>query len=117
MATSILLGMKRIKQLQEINSQITSNNKEISWKESMISNLEKEIEKQKGGGANLKRELAKIKDLAKEGMEIENHLSTTKHNRDNHEVVTGMLKDTGIKAGIIRKYLPVMNQLINRYLK
>ena len=106
-----------LKQLQEINSQITSNNKEISWKESMISNLEKEIEKQKGGGANLKRELAKIKDLAKEGMEIENHLSTAKHNRDNHEVVTGMLKDTGIKAGIIRKYLPVMNQLINRYLK
>ena len=28
-----------------------------------------------------------------------------------------MLRDTGVKAGIIKRYLPIMNQLINRYLK
>ena len=104
-------------QLQELNSQMVSNNKEISWKEQSIEKLNEQIAKQEGGGANLKREQEKLKELAKEGMTIEKYMSTSKHDRDNHDVVINMLKDTGIKANIIKKYLPVMNQLINRYLK
>ena len=104
-------------QLQELNAQMVSNNKEISWKEQSIEKLNEQIAKQEGGGANLKREQEKLKELAKEGMTIEKYMSTSKHDRDNHDVVVNMLKDTGIKANIIKKYLPVMNQLINRYLK
>ena len=103
--------------LQELNAQMVSNNKEISWKEQSIEKLNEQIAKQEGGGANLKREQEKLKELAKEGMTIEKYMSTSKHDRDNHDVVVNMLKDTGIKANIIKKYLPVMNQLINRYLK
>ena len=104
-------------QLQELNAQMVSNNKEISWKEQSIEKLNEQLAKQEGGGANLKREQEKLKELAKEGMTIEKYMSTSKHDRDNHDVVVNMLKDTGIKANIIKKYLPVMNQLINRYLK
>lgn len=104
-------------QLQELNAQMVSNNKEISWKEQSIEKLNEQIAKQEGGGANLNREQEKLKELAKEGMTIEKYMSTSKHDRDNHDVVVNMLKDTGIKANIIKKYLPVMNQLINRYLK
>ena len=32
------------------------------------------------------------------------------------EVCKVLLKDTGIKAKIIKQYLPVMNKLINKYL-
>ena len=106
-----------LSQLQELNAQMVSNNKEISWKEQSIKKLNDQIAKQEGGGANLKREQEKLKELAKEGMTIEKYMSTSKHDRDNHDVVVNMLKDTGIKANIIKKYLPVMNQLINRYLK
>ena len=35
----------------------------------------------------------------------------------DHEVVVGLLKDSGIKTQIVRKYLPVMNQLIRKYLE
>ena len=104
-------------QLQELNAQMVSNNKEISWKEQSIKKLNDQIAKQEGGGANLKREQEKLKELAKEGVSIEKYMSTSKHDRDNHDVVVNMLKDTGIKSNIIKKYLPVMNQLINRYLK
>ena len=106
-----------LSQLQELNAQIISNNKEISWKEQSIKKLNDQIAKQEGGGANLKREQEKLKELAKEGVSIEKYMSTSKHDRDNHDVVVNMLKDTGIKSNIIKKYLPVMNQLINRYLK
>ena len=104
-------------QLQELNAQMVSNNKEISWKEQSIKKLNDQIAKQEGGGANLKREQEKLKELAKEGVSIEEYMSTSKHDRDNHDVVVNMLRDTGIKSNIIKKYLPVMNQLINRYLK
>ena len=50
-------------------------------------------------------------------MTVEKELSGKKKSRDNFDVISNMLKDTGIKAGIIKRYLPVMNQLINRYLK
>jgi len=105
------------KNFQELQQQVTANNREIQWKQDSIQKIEEEIEKQNGGGANLIREQDKLKELAKEGVSIEKELSSTKHRRDNHEVVLSMLKDTGIKSQIIKKYLPVMNQLINRYLK
>ena len=50
-------------------------------------------------------------------LKVEESLLDEKKVRDNYNTVTNMLKDTGIKSTIIRKYLPVMNQLINRYLK
>ena len=33
-----------------------------------------------------------------------------------YEIATSLLKDSGIKAKIIKHYLPVMNKLINKYL-
>lgn len=106
-----------LKNYQDLQQQISTNNREIQWKQDSIRKIEEEIEKQNGGGANLIREQEKLKELAKEGISIEKELSSTKHKRDNHEVVLSMLKDTGIKSQIIKRYLPVMNQLINRYLK
>ena len=50
-------------------------------------------------------------------MKVEESLLDTKKTRDNYDTVTAMLRDTGIKSTIIKKYLPIMNQLINRYLK
>lgn len=33
-----------------------------------------------------------------------------------HEHASALLKDTGIKAAVIRKYLPIINKLVNKYL-
>ena len=33
-----------------------------------------------------------------------------------HEYATILLRDTGIKAKLLKKYIPVINQLINKYL-
>ena len=35
---------------------------------------------------------------------------------DNHEAVVSLLKDSGIKTTIVKKYLPVMNKYIRKYL-
>ena len=101
--------------LREIQQKINSYNKEIQWKKKEIKKIEDKIST--GGALNLKEERAKLKDLASDGLKVEESLLDGKKVRNDYDVITNMLRDTGIKAGIIKKYLPVMNQLINRYLK
>ena len=79
--------------------------------------IEKKIDEATGSNSSLKKEKDKLKDLAKDGLKVEESLLDEKRVRDNYNTVTNMLRDTGIKSTIIKKYLPIMNQLINRYLK
>ena len=101
--------------LREVQQKINSYNKEIQWKKKEIKKIEEKIST--GGSLNLKEEKKKLKDLASDGLKVEESLLDGKKVRGDYDVITNMLRDTGIKAGIIKKYLPVMNQLINRYLK
>tara|TARA_B100000427_G_scaffold329519_1_gene346071 strand:+ start:1 stop:1284 length:1284 start_codon:yes stop_codon:yes gene_type:complete len=105
--------LNKVRSSQE---KISANNREIQWKRDAIQKIERAIEGS-SGGSNITREKTKLKDLAQEGLDIEQKLSKQKKTRNDYDVVANMLKDTGIKAGIIKRYLPVMNQLINRYLK
>jgi len=106
-----------LSQMRTMQQEINSNYKEIEWKKNQISELETDINNQKSSNANISREEKKIKEIISEGVGLEKNLSQIKKDRDNHEVITSLLKDTGIKARIIKKYLPVMNQLINKFLK
>ena len=115
--TSVTAKQNLLENIQNLQQEIASNNREIRWKQDAIGKIEESIEKTNGGGANLKREQAKLKEIARDGIEVEKNLSSKKKDRDNHDVITNMLRDTGVKAGIIKRYLPIMNQLINRYLK
>ena len=115
--TSVTAKQNLLENIQNLQQEIASNNREIRWKQDAIGKIEESIEKTNGGGANLKREQAKLKEIARDGIEVEKNLSLKKKDRDNHDVITNMLRDTGVKAGIIKRYLPIMNQLINRYLK
>jgi DNA repair exonuclease SbcCD ATPase subunit len=115
--TSVTAKQNLLESIQNLQQEIASNNREVRWKQDAIGKIEESIEKTNGGGANLKREQAKLKEIARDGIEVEKNLSSKKKDRDNHDVITNMLRDTGVKAGIIKRYLPIMNQLINRYLK
>ena len=103
--------------LSRVQQDISSLNKEIQWRKKQITQVEQKIDEATGSGSNLKKEKDKLKDLAKDGLKVEESLLAEKKIRDNYDTVTNMLRDTGIKSTIIKKYLPVMNQLINRYLK
>ena len=115
--TSVTAKQTLLESIQNLQQETASNNREVRWKQDAIGKIEESIEKTNGGGANLKREQAKLKEIARDGIEVEKNLSSKKKDRDNHDVITNMLRDTGVKAGIIKRYLPIMNQLINRYLK
>ena len=104
----------KIKEIRDIQSNISSNTKEIRWKKKSMKKIQEEIDKPQTD--NLKREQNNLKTLVKEGLEGEIALKETKKVKENYDVCSSLLKDTGIKSQIIKKYLPIMNQLINKYL-
>ena len=106
-----------VQELSKTQQAISEAQREIQYRKRQIKAIEKKIDEATGSNSSLKKEKDKLKQLAKDGLVVEESLLDEKKTRDNYNTVTNMLKDTGIKSTIIRKYLPVMNQLINRYLK
>ena len=105
------------KELSRCQQAISESQREIQYRKRQIKAIEKKIDEATGSGSSLKKEKDKLKELAKDGLVVEESLLDEKRVRDNYNTVTNMLRDTGIKSTIIKKYLPIMNQLINRYLK
>ena len=104
----------KIKEIRDIQSNISSDTKEIRWKKKSIKKIQEEIDTPQTD--NLKREQNTLKTLAKEGLDGEKTLKVEKKKKENFDVCSQLLRDTGIKSQIIKKYLPIMNQLINKYL-
>ena len=104
----------KIKEIRKLQNEITKNNTEIGWKRNSIKKIEEEISNPKTN--NIKREEKNLKDLATKGLEAEVSMKEIKKKRENFDVASNLLKDTGIKSQIIKKYLPIMNNMINKYL-
>jgi hypothetical protein len=64
----------------------------------------------------LDKEIGKQELLIDEQARLQNKKIELKTEVRDHEVVTNLLRDGGIKAQIVKKYLPVMNKLIRSYL-
>ena len=106
-----------VKELSRCQQAISESQREIQYRKRQIKAIEKKIDEATGSNSSLKKEKDKLKELATDGLKVEESLLDEKKVRDNYNTVTNMLRDTGIKSTIIKKYLPIMNQLINRYLK
>jgi len=114
----------RMEEIEQINSEITELNTEISALNTSITTLngqnkklQEDVDSTKSDTANIQEEKVKLKELAKEGMELYDRKIELTDLRNLQEVSSTLLKDTGIKTAIIREYLPAMNKLINMYLQ
>jgi DNA repair exonuclease SbcCD ATPase subunit len=97
-------------EIRKYNSTITSNNK-------LIGEIYQEINDIKSNNSNIEVEKSNLTNIATQGLMIQKSITKLKEDRRNYDLISGLLKDTGIKSMIIKKYLPVMNQLINKYLQ
>ena len=73
--TSVTAKQTLLESIQNLQQEIASNNREVRWKQDAIGKIEESIEKTNGGGANLKREQEKLKEIARDGIEVEKNLS------------------------------------------
>lgn len=104
-------------EITELNKKILANNNEIIVQQRLVQALNLELNDIQTKTADIDDEKDKLKQLAKEV--VSQNTEKAKLNEEKHymEVVSTLLKDTGIKTKIIRQYLPVINKLVNKYLQ
>ena len=100
-----------------LNSSISQANYQINTLRKSIGDIEKEIKELEESNPDKKAELVKLEGLIEEKKDYKKTFAEYKKDKDLLLVASQLLKDNGIKTRIIKKYLPVMNKLINQYLQ
>ena len=104
-------------QVREKTASISTNNSTIAGLQRQIHNLETEIDSLRGSTGDLSKANSELSEL----QESRNVLSEEKlkliDTKSYNQAASEMLKDTGIKTKVIKQYLPVMNNLVNKYLQ
>ena len=104
-------------QITTLTNDISTNNFKISQYQRQIRDYESEIQEITEQIANRNTERAALKSLKGELTSVEKDKSKNSEDIDYLDFANSMMKDSGVKAKIIRRYLPVMNQKINKYLQ
>ena len=112
----------RLDEIKKITDNIQTNSIDIARFNESIRELEKYNIKLDGEIKELEQSAIsnsdeeKMKTLQEEFNSIERQRKDLKEEKVYKEASRAMLQDTGIKTKIIKQYLPIMNQLINKYL-
>jgi len=109
--------MKVAKHVTEHNNEIVKHNSTITAINQYVTKLNREVKLLSDKKENLTEENHKLKELKTELASLikeQENLSVEKH---YHEYAASLLKDNGIKTRIIKQYLPIINKLVNKYLK
>jgi len=96
---------------------ISTNNTEITGFQRQISRLESEIQTITTEIENQSIEHEKLAELNETLQTTYDNLAERKDKVSYQDFIYNLLKDGGVKAKIINKYLPLINQQVNRYLQ
>ena len=99
----------------DIKIQWATSNVSIKGIQSENSKTKKEIENL-GNTKYNNVNVDEITELENSITEVKKELSDLINEKEYYEVASGLLKDTGIKTQIIKQYLPIINQLVNKHL-
>jgi len=118
----LVKSKNRQTEISGIMEKIRANEVKAAQSSSSIRELEKfnatlasEIEALQSGTVT-KEEENKLKKLKKDFSFFDKEKTKLKEELTYSEAARNMLQDTGIKTKVIKKYLPIMNKLINTYL-
>lgn len=100
----------------QFNQKIHTNNIQVSTAQKQINDLNQEIESIQENIQNRNSENQKLSQIEEDLLKVQNEFLEKKDSLQYYEYMCNLLKDGGVKTRIIRKYLPVINQLINKYL-
>jgi len=112
--------------MTEINGILNSiNNLELETNEKQtrinvalkyINTIQNRIEETSSEGTEVQETKDELNQLLGEGKQYVGRRKELVEDKHYYSIASTLLKDTGIKAKIIKHYLPIMNKLINKYL-
>ncbi len=105
------------KEITKLTHGISKNNTKISGCQKQIRDLESEIQTVTEQLANRNTEHDKLATFQDNLKTTYDDLSSRKDTINYYDFSYGLLRDGGVKSKIIKKYLPLINQQVNRYLQ
>ena len=105
------------KEISKLNNDISQNNARISGCQRQIRDLESEVQNLTDQLANRNTEHEKLETFKDNLKTTYDELSSKKDTISYYDFSYSLLKDGGVKSKIIKKYLPLINQQVNRYLQ
>ena len=105
------------KEITKLTHGISQNNTRISLNQRQIRDLEHEIQTITENLANRNSEHEKLEEFRTNLHKTIEYLSERKQEIVHYDFAYSLLKDDGVKTKIIKKYLPFINQQVNRYLQ
>jgi len=110
------LFTKLSKEITKLNNDISQNNTRISLNQRQVRDLESEIQTITEQFKNRNTEHEKLESFKVSLKETTEKLLERKQEVNHYDFAYSLLKDDGVKTKIIKKYLPFINQQVNRYL-
>ena len=105
------------KEISKLTNVISQNNVKISGCQRQIRSLESEIQRITEQLANRNSEHEKLESFKDNLKSTYDELASKKDTINYYDFSYSLLKDGGVKTKIIKKYLPLINQQVNRYLQ
>ena len=105
------------KEITKLNNGISQNNTRISGCQRQIRDLESEVQRLTDNLANRNTEHEKLETFKDNLKTTYDELVSKKDTINYYDFSYSLLKDGGVKSKIIKKYLPLINQQVNRYLQ
>jgi len=104
-------------EITKLNHDISQNNTRISLNQRQIRDLEKEVQGITERIKNRNTEHEKLAEFKTNLQKTIEDLSSRREEITHYDFAYSLLKDDGVKTKIIKKYLPFINQQVNRYLQ
>ena len=105
------------KEITSLTHGISQNNIKITGCQRQIRDLESEIQRVTDQLANRTAENEKLESFKQKLNTTYEELAQRRDTISHYDYAYGLLKDGGVKSQIIKKYLPLINQQVNRYLQ
>ena len=105
------------KEITKLNHEISQNNTRISLNQRQIRELESEVQTITEQFKDRNIEHEKLKEFKINLKTTDDNLIVKKKEITYYDFAYSLLRDDGVKTKIIKKYLPFINQQVNRYLQ
>jgi len=104
-------------EITKLNHDISQNNTRISLNQRQIRDLEEEVQRITEQFKNRNTEHEKLAEFKENLQNTIENLSSKREEITHYDFAYSLLRDDGVKTKIIKKYLPFINQQVNRYLQ
>ena len=106
----------KLKEMSDINFAIVEKTNSITAARKYIQSLKSNDSTKNSFNESIVEAEGKIEDYQNQIDNLISAVQDLKKEKTNLDILSILLKDSGIKAKIIKNYLPIINEIINKYL-